>query len=426
MTTERVPCRTEGCTNTILPATAKANDGHCMPCVQKRLHAEREEYIRLNRREVDPYAGVTDVVEILRVLHTPRPHDPLVVFRPCPQSVEELYSRLSAEQANRLMAMAADALRADNEDFAQEIAKSLAVFTDLPLDPMLESWLEQNCFWPPVVFRGAGAVVRDAVVAALESGEANANEALSALAWIGDDRVQELFRHWEANPPNWRSKLFVGPSGYANVAGWELGRPARRNLFHDECWAITPALSEQSPDQSLRLLSATNQDCPWCQRPLIHLIDLNLEDARFDFLEIVGRKLPILTCDVCTGYGSGFMFARVASDGNALLTAGGKRPDWLPEKADSLKPSPWAGVPVRLSLRRAIHAVDWCMPVSISQVGGMPSWVQDTAFPSCPDCSRTMKFVAQIDNGHFSGHEGVYYAFLCASCRTTATTYQQT
>jgi hypothetical protein len=68
----------------------------------------------------------------------------------------------------------------------------------------------------------------------------------------------------------------------------------------------------------------------------------------------------------------------------------------------------------------------YCMPVSISQIGGLPAWVQDSAFPKCPDCSGTMKFVAQVDNGQFPYHEGVYYAFLCASCRVTATTYQQT
>jgi hypothetical protein len=69
METERVPCRTEGCGNTILPVTAKTNDGYCMPCVQNRRREERDEYIRQNRREVDPYAGITDAVEMLRVMH---------------------------------------------------------------------------------------------------------------------------------------------------------------------------------------------------------------------------------------------------------------------------------------------------------------------------------------------------------------------
>lgn len=425
METEPVPCRLEGCSNTILPATAKANDGYCMPCVHKLRREEREEYIRQNRREVDPYAGLTDTVEILRVLHTPRPHDPLVIFRPPPQSVDELYSRLNAEQAGRLMTVAADAMRAGNEDFAEDVAKSLATLTEYPLDRMLEAWVGRNHFWPAVVFRRAGVAIRDAVVGALESGTANANHALSALAWIGDAKVQDFFRKWEASPPRWCSGLFVGPAHYANVAGWELGTHARRNLFHDECWAITPAPPNQVSDKSLRLMHGVSGSCPWCQRQLTHLVELDLADERFAFLGVVGQKLPILTCDACTCYGTGFMFSRIAPDGTVRLADENKRPDWLPDDASSWE-QPWKEVPVRLHQRRAIHAVDGWDFIALSQIGGLPTWVQDSEYPKCPDCSGTMKFVAQVDNGQFPHHEGVYYAFLCASCRVTATTYQQT
>ncbi len=425
MTTERVLCRTEGCTNTILLVTAKANDGYCMPCVQKRRREEREEYIRQNRREVDPYAGTTDPVEIIRVLHTRRPHDPLVIFRPSPQSTEELYSRLNAEQAGRLMTMAADAMRAGNEDFAEDIAKSLATLTDYPLDLMLEAWIERNHFWPSVVFRSAGAAIRDAVVGALESGTANANLALSALAWIGDAKVRELFREWEASPPRWRSSLHVGPAHYANVAGWELGTHERRNLFHDECWAITPALPNQAPDKSLRLMHEVSQSCPWCHRQLIYLVVLDLADERFAFLGVSGERLPILTCDACNCYGAAFIYSRIAPDGVVRLADENKRPDWLRDDVSSWE-HPWEQVPVCLHQRRAIHAVDGWDSVGLSQIGGLPTWVQDAEFPKCPDCAGTMKFVAQVDNGQFPYHEGVYYAFLCASCRVTATTYQQT
>jgi hypothetical protein len=426
MVTERVPCRSEGCGNTILPVTAKTHDGYCMPCVQKRRRKERDEYIRQNRREVDPYAGITDVVEMLRVMHTHRAHDPLIVYRPSPKSAEELYSELNADQAVRLMTMAADAMRTGNEDFAEDVAKSLATLTDYSLDQMLKAWIERNHFWPSVVFRGVGTAIRDAVVDALESGRANANHALSALAWIGDTQVQELFRRWEADPPSWRSDLFVGPARYANGAGWELGTHARQNLFYTTCWAITPAPPDQASDKSLRLMHEVIQICPWCQRQLIHLVELNLADERFAFLGFSGERLPILTCDACTCYGTGFMFSRIALDGTARLANENKRPEWLPDGLSSWGRSPWKDQPLRLHQRRAIHAVDWCMPVTISQLGGLPSWVQDSVFPKCPDCSGTMMFVAQVDNGHFPSNEGVYYAFLCASCRVTATTYQQT
>ena len=423
---ERVRCCVEGCPNTILLATAKANDGRCAPCVQKLRVEERKEYIRQNRREVDLYTGITDVVEIIRAMHTPRTHDPLVVLRPPPKSSAELYSALNADQANRLASIAADAMRAGETDFAEDIGKSLAIFTEYPLDKMLEAWVERNHYWPAVVFRGAGTTIRDAVVRALGAGVANANHALSALAWIGDDKVVDLFRQWDAKPPGWRKHLHVQPSRHAHVAGWELYGTKRRNLFHNECWAIAPAEAGEEPVEVMQVMQKVDQSCPWCKQLLVHLINLDPSDGRFAFLEIAGSSFPVLTCDACTCYGAGFIYSRVSADGASHLVTENKRPPWLPENISSWARNPWSGRAVRLSQRRAIYAADWCLPVNISQVGGIPSWVQDTAFPKCPDCATTMKFMAQIDNAQFPGHEGVYYAFLCASCRVTATTYQQT
>ncbi len=426
MSTERLRCRAEGCANTILPATATANDGYCMPCVQKKRSEERAKYIRENRREVDPYAGVTDDVEIIRILHTPKVYDPLITFLPPSKSAEELYCNLSAEQSERLMRMAAEGIRTGSEDFAEDVAKSLATLTDYPLDSMLAAWVERHHHWPPVIFRGAGAQIRDNIIASLESGAANANHALSALAWIGDLKVQEAFRRWEAIPPSWRSGLHVGPARYAHAAGWELEATGRRNLFHDACWAVTLAPANSNSDEAVKFMREVGEKCPWCKRQLVNLVEIGLSDNRFAFLGLSGKCLPVLTCDACTCYGSGFIYSWVSADGKARLAAENKRPDWMPDDLDSWERSPWKDQAVQVQQRRAIHAVDWCMPVTVSQVGGMPSWVQDSAFPQCPSCSTTMLFIAQVDNGQFPYHEGVYYAFLCSTCRVTATTYQQT
>lgn len=46
-----------------------------------------------------------------------------------------------------------------------------------------------------------------------------------------------------------------------------------------------------SPDKALRLKHEVNESCPWCQRQLIHLVELNLADKRFALLGISGEKL---------------------------------------------------------------------------------------------------------------------------------------
>ncbi len=49
-----------------------------MPCFQQQERQKHEEYIRTHRRDVDLYAGISDPVEILKIMHTPRKHDPLI------------------------------------------------------------------------------------------------------------------------------------------------------------------------------------------------------------------------------------------------------------------------------------------------------------------------------------------------------------
>jgi hypothetical protein len=84
--------------------------------------------------------------------------------------------------------------------------------------------------------------------------------------------------------------------------------------------------------------------------------------------------------------------------------------------------------PLQLGADRSpFFAADQFLPTSFSQLGGHPTWIQDASYPACPDCENTMMFVAQLDHDDIEDFsEGLFYAFLCPNCRTTATTYQQT
>ncbi|WP_251037567.1 DUF1963 domain-containing protein [Paenibacillus albidus] len=76
--------------------------------------------------------------------------------------------------------------------------------------------------------------------------------------------------------------------------------------------------------------------------------------------------------------------------------------------------------------RNGYHAVQWALDPAVSQIGGHPTWVQDAEYPPCPCCSRPMRFVAQLDWAQLEDYgEGIYYMFICAKDRITATTYQQ-
>ena len=412
-TSVRVPCRNEGCSNLILPATAAANDGFCAPCVQKRDRDEREKFIRENRREVNQYEGLTDAVEIIQVLHTERKYDPLIVYAPEPKAIEVLYGEIDESGAERLMDTAILALQAGNNRYATSIAQGLAALTDFRLDRLLHQWVKNRELRPAVIFRGAGANVRNAVIEALQTGRVNTNEALSALAWIGDEVVQRKFRQWDAEAASWKKSLHIKPSEYSKVAGWELANGARRNLYHSECLAMMPAEEGQAVDRTVELMKEGEDRCPWCKRTLIHLIELDLTDGRFAFLRINFRRFAVLTCDACTCFTT--IFASLVGDGRPRWSEFNQRPEYLPDDSETWLSSPWQNAAVTLRPRRAREAEDWCMELSISQIGGMPSWVQDFQYPKCPQCTRTMGAVGQVDNGAFPGNEGECIMRFCAT-----------
>jgi len=424
MSNERIQCKNRDCRNTILPTTAAANGGLCAPCIGKIRKAERDEFIRQNRRIVNLYEGVTDPVEAIRIMLTQRKHDPLIEYVTAPKTAEQLFVELTNEQSTRLAAVAAEAMTNGDEDLAENIGKSLATLTGLNLDTTLRAWLDKRHLWPSIVFRNAGSEVRDRVLAFIEVGSGNINHALCALAWIGDEVVQRRFAEWEQSPPHWRQTLHVGPAVYANVGGWELSKHGRRNLYFDDCLALEVAV-EGSTSSAVHLLVERQQRCPWCGDSLVHLLEIPTDEPAFGFLDFDGVMLPVLTCERCTCW-SGHLFARVAKDGTTELHPANRRESRLPKPDFAWERGPWQGRTVALKKRPAIYAADWCMQVPGTQIGGMPTWVQDTAYPACPDCGQTMMFLAQLDNGHFCGHEGTYFTFLCSTCCVTATAYQQT
>lgn len=432
MSDDRVKCQAEGCENTILLMTAARTGGICMRCENKRLQAEREDYIRRNRRNENPYAGLSSQVDVILTYHTPRKHDPLVVYLGPPQPIEQLYASLSYVEREQLAHRAIEARNTGNEDLAHDLARALACFTDHDLSNLAVVWIQNGDLWPSVLFRGANAAVRDQILSIVRAAKGtradslSLNHALCALAWIGDEVVQECFSMWEQNPPIWRSSLHVGPQRYARTGGWELTDQGRRDLYHPACWALVPQSTAATDRAAVVAFDSTEGQCPWCQRNLAMMLKIETADPRFAFLGWSGRHLDVLSCEVCTCY-SEAIFAKIDMEGDAHWHAANQKPSYLPDLPDGdWAANPWHGVHIELSPRPPRQASEYVSELNASQVGGYPCWVQDTAYPQCPDCEQTMMFIAQLDNNVFSGYEGTYYAFLCRSCRVTATSYQQT
>jgi hypothetical protein len=366
--THRIPCKSPACTSTILPETAARTDGYCMPCVQAQQQREHDEYIRKNKKTVNVFAGLSDPIAMLKLVHQPRKFDALIDWTPCPVPTDALYQQLTADQAQLMADYATERFASGEYEHAQEICLCLAAFTQANLDAYLREWISYDDLdaYSPLPFHRAPADVRDTLLERVEDDAENRNCILQCLAWIGDDVVVERFAYWRNNPPLWRSSLYIAPEEYAHEAGWELtAEGQRRNLYFPHCFHLE--MKSTGCCEALRVVDERSDTCPNCALPLTNLFDVDLKATG---LSDKGR-FRVVTCECCTAYST--IFGYIDSRGNAHLSA---PPAWLPDDV-----SEWRRLPVNSmrqgNLRSPLFAADPFLPVSFSQLGGHPTWIQD-------------------------------------------------
>jgi len=432
--TERIPCIREGCTNTILPATAAKTGGYCMPCKQEMEREERRRYIEANRRDVNLYEGVHDPVEILKIMHTPHERDPLIRYVPYERSQEQVYLSLSAEQQEEMRDYAMELIRTDDIDTGKDILLYLVCYHDISLAAQIPELLEQEIYYPAILYKSASAEVRDQLLQQVNIDDENRNYLLLILAYIGDDVVVQQFWQWKQSAPVWADQLYVAPEKYTTEAGWELTNDGqRRPLFITPSYSLYKSKEDDdakaaSSGTPIRMLTTSTDNCPWCGTALTTLVALDPGHPALQNVSWQAKQLQIRTCISCSCYGVVYM--ETNSAGEPFWSPHNVKPMGIDEidPEDLNEPAPEAGDSFYIATepRQAFHGSEWAMEPSLSQIGGHPGWVQDAAYPVCPCCSTTMKAVGQVDWAQIEKYgEGMYYMFLCESCQMTAVTYQQ-
>lgn len=354
-----------------------------MPCVQAKERQQREASIRASRRDVDPYDGITDPLEILKIVHSPPKPDPLVRYAPPPRSPAVLYAELNSGQIAALLRHAHSLLKKGDSRTAQDIAACLLAFVSADISSLLQELIRVEALRPAFVFHRAAPQIRNLLTQHLGRVAGHdrllTDKLLSALAWVGDERVVELFAGWRVEPPTWASDLNIPLHQYAREAGWELSPDGdRRNLYHEICYPLVGG------------------DTATTTAPVTVLTETNLFE-----LDGTSRTLAFLGCRR--------QIAVPISDADLV----GDLPRRSLVLANTAR-SPW-------------HAAMDSLPTQYSQIGGHPTWVQDAEYPTCGTCRKTMPFIGQISCEDIEpNREGIFYAFLCPDCATTASTYQQT
>ncbi|MNO38939.1 hypothetical protein D3C76_290570 [compost metagenome] len=426
---ERLPCQTPDCKGSILPATALKTGGICMPCHQRKIALEKQAFIEQNRKDVDWYAGVNDPVEILKIMHKPRKYNPLEREIPYHKTAQEIYHQLTESERERLETYAIALMEEDDFDQAETILLSLVCFTNAHIKRGLEAFFSEGRYYPGILYKEAGQDIRDKLIRQLEFDSANRNHLLLALAWIGDEEVVRQFKAWRQHPPRWASELNISPETYAHEAGWELDNEGgKRLLFYPESYPFEISTEgrdgiERTPS-AVVALQAGDPSCPWCHSELTVLFDYDLHNPLVQFMKLHGQRLRIAACMHCNCYGTVFMNADL--DGRYSWSEYNVVPDFLPEYEDMGQLSSWRAMQLSEQQMGAYDNAYWMLEVPASKIGGHPTWIQDAEYPSCPCCSVTMKFIAQMDMEQVEDGEGIYYAFMCEACLKVAVNYQQT
>ncbi len=297
------------------------------------------------------------------------------------------------------------------------------------LKPFHERFIEQGLFYPPLIYHDAdehcGAHLAELIPTSEET--LQRHHLLLCMAWAGNSEVQRRFADWRDSPPEWADDLHVPPHTYAQEAGWEL-RPngERRDLYFPTALPLVPPEAAPEVVAGVKIGTPTDQHCPWCGRQLISLLDIDLHGVANSVLRLSGTRLRATTCDVCSSYG--VVFSKNSGTGESIWHPANARPDYLPDDTSDWDTFPEQPLVLSGERRHFMESANWMSldDAAFSQIGGLPTWIQNAEYPVCPDCSQTMVFFGQISNEDFNDWmEGIEYCFLCPQCNVTATSYQQ-
>ena len=283
--------------------------------------------------------------------------------------------------------------------------------------------LAAELYYPCEIYYRAPEDVRDGLAQALlETEDPNiAGHLLCCLAMQGDNQALEVFHELEEHPRPWREKLYVDPSVYAHTGGWTFDKAGnRRQLNFDTCYPLIKG--DRSRDKAAQVFRPREDRCPHCKGRVVDILTLDGRDERLSFLGLDG-VITATCCPNCVAWENP-AYSRFALGGGSEAVfpysyGAGEEDggDWgIEEYADN----PYVLGTEPVPLFYGAHFDD------LSTVGGFANWIQDANYYPCPDCGKTMKYLAQIQWDSLDYMEGTLYIEICPDCRVVSMHHQQT
>jgi hypothetical protein len=229
----------------------------------------------------------------------------------------------------------------------------------------------------------------------------------------------------EKNPRKWAKKLHVPPSVYAWAGGWTFGGSGERiELNYDACFHVAPASGDTPADVAVSVAAPREDTCSHCGSRLIDILTLDGRDARLAFLGI-GGVLRIPVCPMCATMCERTI-VRYTLDGDGAPELVEPFRDGDAGLDDEEYKEMTSGKFMLAERPESLFFARGCDDSAVT-VGGFAGWIQDFRYDACPDCGKTMRYLASVPWTALSDYcEGTLFLEICPDCRIVSAFHQQT
>lgn len=332
----------------------------------------------------------------------------------------EILMLSDSEIEERLKGIIENVIKIDDYENVYNDFINLFCYRAINTEKIAEKALENEMFGLSKIYRNASEKVRDKLIEMLKNDKCeDANDIQNALAMIGDEKVLEAFIELEKNPREWRKKLYVNPSIYAYEGGWTFDEKGEKiNLTYDDCYILEKS---DRKDDAIKVGHPLLETCEKCGGKIFDILTLDGNDERLKFLGIDG-KIKAKVCPDCVMMSdSYFCKYTINSESEILPNEEGADESYIKEEdIEKFKNNEFV-----LSQKK-VNPFFGCDEETFNTIGGMPNWVQDPTYLTCPVCGKTMKYFAQLHWTHFVGGEGTLYFEICKDCNIIGMLHQQT
>ncbi|ANN64833.1 hypothetical protein SZ47_06310 [Brachyspira hyodysenteriae] len=307
----------------------------------------------------------------------------------------------------------------------------LIAYRNIDLKDIAKKALEKKIYYPEVFYYKASEEIRDELIKRIRATKDYSEGAnlLSCLAMQGDDAALDCLYDFEMNPREWRNKLYVDPSVYAECAGWTFDKDKKRQILNfDKCYYLDKAQSKEEKEQSpIIIASLRNDNCPECGCRNMDMAIIDGRDERLKFIGVNGI-IKASCCPNCVIYNTTYSKYDLKG-GSKILPFDKESENYYPPEENYIEEEELNSMHNNnyILSKNEVPLFYGAFDDTLNTIGGFANWVQDWEYMKCPSCGKKMKYLMQI-HWHTieSMAEGTLFIEICTDCNITAMFHQQT